>query len=193
MAATSGTAVEGKGAEAATAAAEVMAARYDPQGVEQKWYDYWQDEGLFKADAHSDKPPYTIVLPPPNVTGVLHMGHALVDTLQVPPAHVCLCAPVVCPRSVRPPCLSASGAVPHVQPRGGGGGPSSLGDWTNGGGYTIDCVWSSRVCTGVQRGPPCAVRKAGYFGPVSPWPLAKADMVTTETPAPDSYLVQKLR
>jgi valyl-tRNA synthetase len=55
---------------------------YNPQDVEDKWYQYWEQNGFFKADSSSSKKPYTIVIPPPNVTGVLHMGHALVDTLQ---------------------------------------------------------------------------------------------------------------
>lgn len=55
---------------------------FDPKLVEEKWYSFWEKEGFFKADPNSKKPPYSIVIPPPNVTGVLHMGHALVDTLQ---------------------------------------------------------------------------------------------------------------
>ena len=55
---------------------------YSPQDVEDKWYKYWEQNGFFKADSSSSKKPYTIVIPPPNVTGVLHMGHALVNTLQ---------------------------------------------------------------------------------------------------------------
>lgn len=55
---------------------------YDPKLVESKWYAFWEEKGFFKADAKSQKQPYCIVIPPPNVTGVLHMGHALVDTLQ---------------------------------------------------------------------------------------------------------------
>ena len=50
--------------------------------VETKWYDYWEGHGCFHADEHSFKPPYSIVIPPPNVTGQLHMGHALNITLQ---------------------------------------------------------------------------------------------------------------
>ncbi len=50
--------------------------------VEKKWYQFWEQNQLFKADPTSDKPPYCIMIPPPNVTGVLHMGHALVNTLQ---------------------------------------------------------------------------------------------------------------
>jgi valyl-tRNA synthetase len=55
---------------------------YDPKAVDPKWYGFWMERQLFKADAASTKPPYCIVMPPPNVTGVLHMGHALVSTLQ---------------------------------------------------------------------------------------------------------------
>nr|HRW58472.1 class I tRNA ligase family protein [Chlamydiales bacterium] len=55
---------------------------YDPNISEEKWYTFWEKNKLFKADPTSDKPPYCIVIPPPNVTGMLHMGHALVDTLQ---------------------------------------------------------------------------------------------------------------
>ena len=55
---------------------------YDPKETEEAMYKFWEDGEYFKADAKSDKPPYTIVIPPPNVTGVLHMGHALDETLQ---------------------------------------------------------------------------------------------------------------
>lgn len=55
---------------------------YDAKSTEKKWYDFWEQKGFFQADANSSKPAYTIVMPPPNVTGVLHMGHALVNTLQ---------------------------------------------------------------------------------------------------------------
>ncbi len=55
---------------------------YEPGEVEEKWYTYWESEGLFAADETSDAKPYAIVIPPPNVTGVLHMGHALNITLQ---------------------------------------------------------------------------------------------------------------
>ena len=55
---------------------------YDAKSTEQEMYKFWEDGNYFKADAKSDKPPYTIVIPPPNVTGVLHMGHALDGTLQ---------------------------------------------------------------------------------------------------------------
>ncbi len=55
---------------------------FDPKLVEEKWYSFWEKGGYFQADPHSKKDPFCIVIPPPNVTGVLHMGHALVDTLQ---------------------------------------------------------------------------------------------------------------
>ena len=55
---------------------------YDPAPIEDKWYAKWIEKGLFKADTESTKPSYSIVIPPPNVTGKLHVGHALDDTLQ---------------------------------------------------------------------------------------------------------------
>ncbi len=55
---------------------------YDPHPVEEKWYRYWMEGDFFKADPYSDRKPYSIVIPPPNVTGVLHIGHALNNTLQ---------------------------------------------------------------------------------------------------------------
>ncbi|MDZ7699280.1 MAG: valine--tRNA ligase [Deltaproteobacteria bacterium] len=61
---------------------EPIAKSYEPKEVERKWYDYWEREHLFRADPTSSKPAYAIVIPPPNVTGTLHMGHALNNTLQ---------------------------------------------------------------------------------------------------------------
>ncbi len=55
---------------------------YDPSIVEEKWYRTWMSKGLFGADPASPKPSYSIVIPPPNVTGILHMGHALNNTVQ---------------------------------------------------------------------------------------------------------------
>jgi valyl-tRNA synthetase len=55
---------------------------YEPQAVEAKWYQFWLDRKCFVADEHSKKPPYSIVIPPPNITGVLHMGHVLNNTIQ---------------------------------------------------------------------------------------------------------------
>ncbi len=55
---------------------------YDPTQVEPRWYRVWLDRGVFTADPRSPKPPFTIVIPPPNVTGSLHMGHAFNNTLQ---------------------------------------------------------------------------------------------------------------
>ncbi len=59
-----------------------MATQYNAREIEKEIYKHWEDNKCFKADAKSDKPPYSIVIPPPNVTGVLHMGHALDGTLQ---------------------------------------------------------------------------------------------------------------
>ena len=55
---------------------------YDPKAVEDKLYKFWVDSGFFHAEVNPDKKPYTIVIPPPNVTGQLHMGHAFDETLQ---------------------------------------------------------------------------------------------------------------
>lgn len=55
---------------------------YDPEPIEKKWYAKWVEDGLFHGDENSEKPSYCIVIPPPNVTGSLHMGHALNNTLQ---------------------------------------------------------------------------------------------------------------
>ncbi len=59
-----------------------LAKTYSPADVEARWYSSWEHEGLFHATANPDRPAYTIVIPPPNVTGVLHMGHILNNTLQ---------------------------------------------------------------------------------------------------------------
>jgi len=55
--------------------------KYEPQNSEDKWYGYWMKHGLFKSTP-DHREPYTIVIPPPNVTGVLHMGHMLNNTIQ---------------------------------------------------------------------------------------------------------------
>jgi len=55
---------------------------YDPKSFEERLYKTWEQKGYFKPDTSSKKPPYTIVIPPPNITGQLHMGHALDNTLQ---------------------------------------------------------------------------------------------------------------
>lgn len=56
--------------------------KYEPGQIEQKWYDYWESHGVFHDEPDDTKEAYSIVLPPPNVTGQLHMGHALDNTLQ---------------------------------------------------------------------------------------------------------------
>jgi valyl-tRNA synthetase len=55
---------------------------YEPQAVESKWYQYWTEHKCFVADPASAKPPYSIVIPPPNVTGILTLGHVLNNTIQ---------------------------------------------------------------------------------------------------------------
>ena len=55
---------------------------YDPKASESRLYQFWLDGGFFNAEVDKNKKPYSIVLPPPNVTGQLHMGHAFDDTLQ---------------------------------------------------------------------------------------------------------------
>ena len=55
---------------------------YEPQAVEEKWYQFWLENRCFVANPDSKKPPYSIVIPPPNVTGVLTLGHGLNNTIQ---------------------------------------------------------------------------------------------------------------
>ena len=63
-------------------ASKVLDKSYDPHQVEGKWYQYWMERGYFRADENSEQKAYSSVIPPPNVTGVLHIGHALNNTLQ---------------------------------------------------------------------------------------------------------------
>src|SRR6516162_5378884 len=55
---------------------------YEPQAVEEKWYSFWLKENCFAANPGSARPAYSIVIPPPNITGMLHMGHVLNNTIQ---------------------------------------------------------------------------------------------------------------
>ncbi|KAL0316246.1 UNVERIFIED_CONTAM: Valine--tRNA ligase, mitochondrial 1 [Sesamum radiatum] len=59
-----------------------MAKTYNPNAVESSWYEWWEKSNFFEADPKSSKPPFVIVLPPPNVTGALHIGHALTAAIQ---------------------------------------------------------------------------------------------------------------
>ena len=59
-----------------------LATKYSPESVEAKWYQYWMENKFFSSQVDHSKEPYTIVIPPPNVTGVLHMGHMLNNTIQ---------------------------------------------------------------------------------------------------------------
>ncbi|MFT8708070.1 MAG: valine--tRNA ligase [Sporolactobacillus sp.] len=63
-------------------AKEELATKYDPSQTEEKWYKIWRENGYFKADENPAKKPYSIVIPPPNVTGKLHLGHAWDTTMQ---------------------------------------------------------------------------------------------------------------
>ncbi|MBN2021336.1 MAG: valine--tRNA ligase [Pirellulales bacterium] len=56
--------------------------QYDPAPAQKRWYAFWQERGYFHSEPRGDRKPYTIVIPPPNVTGALHLGHALNNTLQ---------------------------------------------------------------------------------------------------------------
>ncbi|MBU4418863.1 MAG: valine--tRNA ligase [Candidatus Omnitrophica bacterium] len=62
--------------------AQELSKQYNPQDTESKWYKVWEQNNLFSAKPSPDKLPYCIVIPPPNVTGILHMGHALNNTIQ---------------------------------------------------------------------------------------------------------------
>ncbi|MBW2038262.1 MAG: valine--tRNA ligase [Deltaproteobacteria bacterium] len=62
--------------------ADISEKIYDPKKVEEKWYRFWLEKGYFRAEVDSPKEPFSIVIPPPNITGSLHMGHALNNTLQ---------------------------------------------------------------------------------------------------------------
>ena len=55
---------------------------FDPKDAQSRWLAFWDEHGFFRADAGDSRPPYSIVIPPPNVTGALHLGHALNNTLQ---------------------------------------------------------------------------------------------------------------
>lgn len=61
---------------------QILETKYKPASVESKWYKHWEERGLFSVEPDSAKTPYTIVIPPPNITGILHMGHALNNTIQ---------------------------------------------------------------------------------------------------------------
>src|SRR5690606_34891257 len=68
--------------ESATAAAPELPTRYEPHATEARWYPYWEQRGYFRADVNAAGDPYCIVIPPPNITGILHIGHALNSTIQ---------------------------------------------------------------------------------------------------------------
>ena len=61
---------------------EPMQKHFAPETYEPRWQAFWREQGIFRAEAPSDRPSFCIMIPPPNVTGRLHMGHALQSTLQ---------------------------------------------------------------------------------------------------------------
>ena len=63
-------------------APRATSAQYDPEAVEDRWYGFWEQEGFFAADEQSEREPFAVMMPPPNVTGRLHIGHALQSTIQ---------------------------------------------------------------------------------------------------------------
>ena len=59
-----------------------LSKNFEPKAIEEKWNQHWKDRGYFHSKADPGKKPFTVVIPPPNVTGVLHMGHTLNETVQ---------------------------------------------------------------------------------------------------------------
>ena len=66
----------------------MIATNYNPKESEEKWYKYWMDHKLFHSEVDNSRQPYCVVIPPPNVTGVLHMGHMLNNTIQDAMVHL---------------------------------------------------------------------------------------------------------
>ena len=62
--------------------AKELATKYNPKGIEERLYKKWEENGYFHAEVDRSREPFTIVMPPPNITGQLHMGHALDNTMQ---------------------------------------------------------------------------------------------------------------
>ncbi|MFH1920242.1 MAG: valine--tRNA ligase [Planctomycetota bacterium] len=67
---------------ASTPTSKPLPKQYDHAGAQARWYPFWEEKGCFHSEPNPDRKPYTIVIPPPNVTGALHLGHALNNTLQ---------------------------------------------------------------------------------------------------------------
>ena len=55
---------------------------FEPKDLEKKWYQFWEENGYFKPRENTSQKPFTVLMPPPNVTGILHIGHILNNTLQ---------------------------------------------------------------------------------------------------------------
>ena len=84
-----------------------MAKAYWPRVVESNWYTWWEKCGYFTPKQGSSKPKFVIVIPPPNVTGALHIGHALTNSIQARDAVRC-CAPCFAQRLTSPPSRTPS-------------------------------------------------------------------------------------
>src|SRR5262249_59283581 len=65
-----------------TASSRIMEKSFEPSRVEPRWRRFWEEKGLFRADPSSDRPVFCMVIPPPNITGRLHVGHGLNNALQ---------------------------------------------------------------------------------------------------------------
>ncbi|MCA9260783.1 MAG: class I tRNA ligase family protein, partial [Planctomycetales bacterium] len=59
-----------------------LPSQYDHDAAQRRWYAFWEERGYFHAEPGDERPAYSVVIPPPNVTGALHLGHALNNTLQ---------------------------------------------------------------------------------------------------------------
>ena len=82
-----------------------LAKTYDPHSFEDRLYAFWQEKGYFSPVVDHDKKPYSIMMPPPNITGQLHLGHALDNTLQDILIRIALCgcpAPTMRPSPPKP-------------------------------------------------------------------------------------------
>ena len=61
---------------------KILETKYDPSAIEDRLYSFWEQKGYFKANPDNSKKPFTVMMPPPNITGQLHMGHAIDNTMQ---------------------------------------------------------------------------------------------------------------
>lgn len=101
---------------------------YSPKYVEARWYEWWEQKGFFQAENASNKPAFTMVIPPPNVTGALHIGHALTNSIQartgslVSKVALALSSPFLAPNGRRTQSFDGAGCR--------GTTPSGFREWT---------------------------------------------------------------